>query len=130
GAVRVVEQLREAAPHAVRHGESVLPLVVYVLRRVEPGALLGLETDVRPGLMRVAGQEQPLGDAEPAVVTRERVGARVERPRRHAAHSSVRIAQRSGNAGLFSVVSRYSAPVDPPVPGFVPMVRCTIFTCR
>src|SRR5207253_5627628 len=71
GAVRVVEQLREAAPHAVRHGESVLPLVVYVLRRVEPGALLGLETDVRPGLMRVAGQEQPLGDAEPAVVTRE-----------------------------------------------------------
>src|ERR1043166_2446825 len=45
-------------------------------------------------------------------------------------HSSERIAHKSGNAGWLSVVSRYSAPADPPVPAFVPIVRCTIFTWR
>lgn len=45
-------------------------------------------------------------------------------------HSSERIAQRSGKAGWLSVFITYSAPADPPVPILVPIVRCTIFTCR
>ena len=50
-----------------------LPLVVDELRGVEPGALLRLEADVRPRLVRVAGEQQPLADAEARVVLRERI---------------------------------------------------------
>src|SRR5213596_2772784 len=107
-----------------------LPLVVHVLGRVEPGALLGLEPHVGPCLMRVACQQQSVRHAETAIIRREGVRTPGQRLRRHVGHSSVRIAQRSGKAGLLSVVSRYSAPAVPPVPTFVPMVRCTIFTCR
>lgn len=41
-----------------------------------------------------------------------------------------RMAQRSGKSGAISVVIRYWAPADPPVPTFVPIVRCTILTWR
>lgn len=41
-----------------------------------------------------------------------------------------RIAHRSGKAGRNSVPRRYAAPVDPPVPNCVPMIRSTILTCR
>ena len=52
-----------------------------------------------------------------------------------AGHRSVRyrdprISHRSGNAGCASVVRRYCAPADPPVPGLAPIVRSTIFTWR
>lgn len=36
----------------------------------------------------------------------------------------------SGIVGLNKVVIKYCAPLDPPVPIFVPIVRSTIFTCR
>lgn len=42
--------------------------------------------------------------------------------------SCERISQRSGKIGVMSVVARYCAPLDPPVPIFAPIVRCTIFT--
>jgi hypothetical protein len=60
------------------------------------------------------------------------VGPRDPAGGRHRApiHNSVLIAHRSGNAGRFSVVIRYYAPADPPVPRRVPMVRWTIFTWR
>lgn len=44
--------------------------------------------------------------------------------------SEDRIAHRSGKIGVISVVSRYCAPAEPPVPGFEPIVRWTIFTWR
>src|SRR5204863_6801024 len=45
-------------------------------------------------------------------------------------HSWPRIAQRSGKSGWKSVLRKYSAPADPPVPVLVPIVRSTIFTWR
>src|SRR2546425_10359225 len=70
---------REAASHALGLRERKLPLLVHALRGVEPGALLGCEAHVGPGLMGVARQEQTLRDPKAAVVRRERVRARVQR---------------------------------------------------
>lgn len=50
--------------------------------------------------------------------------------RRDRGYSRPRMSQRSGKAGLNSVFRRYSAPAEPPLPGFIPIVRSTIFTCR
>jgi hypothetical protein len=38
--------------------------------------------------------------------------------------------QRSGKSGCNRVLLRYSTPSEPPVPCFMPMVRCTILTWR
>jgi len=35
---------------------------------IQPSLLLALERDVRPGLVRVACEEKPLGDTKPGVV--------------------------------------------------------------
>src|SRR6267142_7035170 len=118
---RVVQQTRKAAPHLVGLLECVIPNIVNQLSGIEPRLLLGLKCDIRPGLMRMAGEQDALSDAEPCVVLGELCWID---------HSSERIAQRSGHAGSFRVFIRYSAPLDPPVPAFVPIVRCTIFTCR
>ena len=125
---RIAEQPGESLAHPLGALEGMVPLVVDVAGSVEPRLGLGLEAAVGPGLVRVPGEQQPLGDAEAGVVGRERVGRAMQRRRVH--HSSVRMAQRSGKSGLLSVVMRYSAPVLSPVPRFVPIVRCTIFTCR
>ena len=94
----VVEQPPDSLAQPLRLRERPLPLEVRVLGRVLPRLELPLAPDVRPRLMRVPGQEQPLGDAELRVVLRERV------------QSSLRTAQRSGKNGLCSVERRYSAP--------------------
>src|SRR5206468_11752193 len=83
GAVRVVEQGREAVPHLIGHSERALPLVVHELGGVEPGALLRVEAAIGPGLVRVAGEEQAVGNAEPGVVRRERVWGRPQRLQGH-----------------------------------------------
>ena len=44
--------------------------------------------------------------------------------------SAERIAHKSGNTGVISVVIKYWAPADPPVPILAPMVRWTILTWR
>ena len=41
-----------------------------------------------------------------------------------------RICHRSGNSGLPTVEARYAAPLEPPVPPFIPIVRSTILTWR
>ena len=46
------------------------------------------------------------------------------------AHISLRIAQRSGKSCRVTVLQRYCAPDEPPVPGFAPIVRSAIFTWR
>ena len=94
----VVEQPPHPVAQPLRLRERPLPLEVRVLGRVLPRLELPLAPDVGPRLVRVAGQQQPLGDAELRVVLRERV------------QSSLRTAQRSGKNGLCSVERRYSAP--------------------
>ncbi len=125
-ATRVSQQPDKPIADPLRLNEGVLPLVVHVARRIEPRRRLRVEGRIGPRLVRVAGEEQPLGHPEPRVVRRERVRRIVERLWVH--YSSVLIAQRSGNRGWLTVVIRYSAPALPPVPRRVPMVRCTIFT--
>ena len=94
----VVEQPPHALAQPLRLRERPLPLEIRVLGRVLPRLELPLAPDVGPRLVRVPGQQQPLGDAELRVVLRERV------------QSSLRTAQRSGKNGLCSVERRYSAP--------------------
>ena len=53
---------------------GAVPFLVCVERRVVPGLEHALAADVRPGLVRVSGQEQTLGDAERRVVMRELLG--------------------------------------------------------
>ena len=93
-AAGVAEQRPEAGAHLLGLGERAPPLLVDVARGVLEGLDLALERDVRPRLVRVPGQQQPLGDAEARVV----VGQRVHRRRR--------TAHRSGKAASKSVVRR------------------------
>ncbi len=74
GAGVVAEEAGVAAADALGLLERARPLLVDELRGVEPGPHLPLEAAVRPGLVGVAGQEQPLGHAEARVVRREGVG--------------------------------------------------------
>ena len=69
----VAEQPCKPGAHAVGLDRGLLPLLVDVFGGIEPGALLRLESDVRPCLMRVAGQQQPLADAEARIVLGERI---------------------------------------------------------
>jgi hypothetical protein len=119
---RIVQEAGEPGTYLIGPGEGAVPLVVHQLRRVEPRLLECRKADVRPRLVRMARQEQPLRDPEPRVMPRQGGGIEL--------HSSVRITQRSGYAGRLRVVVRYAAPAEPPVPRRVPMVRSTIFTCR
>ena len=75
-----------------------------VLERLE----LTFARDVGPGLVRVAGPEQAVGNAKRGVVG----GQDVRRPPQlvELDHSSLRTDQRSGKAGLLRVVWRYAAP--------------------
>ena len=72
-AARVAEQRPEAGAHLVGLGECAPPLLVHVARGVLEGLDVALERDVRPRLVRVPGQQQPLGDAEARVVAGQRV---------------------------------------------------------
>ena len=72
-AVAIAEQPCVAAPHPLGFLFGPRPLLVDVLGRVDPCLGLPLERDVRPRLMRVAGQEQPLADPEAGVVGRQGV---------------------------------------------------------
>ena len=65
---RVTKQPREARAHLCRLLCGAFPLVVDKLRRIQPRALLRLEAHVGPRLVRVAGQQDSLGDAEAGVV--------------------------------------------------------------
>ena len=118
-AARIAEQRSEPLADTLGLRECALPLVVDRQSGVVPGLEHALAPDVGPGLVRVAGEEQPLGDAERRVVAGELL-------RRD--QSSARTVQRSGKKGLFSVSRRYAAPGEPPVPGRDPIVRSTIFT--
>ena len=119
----IAEQPRKRGLHLRCLLARPRPLVVHELRRIEPRALLRLEADVGPRLVRVARQQQALRDAEAGIVCGERVRSHVERRYRLA-----RISQRSGNRFRPCVVRRYAAPREPPVPGLLPIVRSTILT--
>ena len=93
-AVGVAEQRPEAGAHLLGLCEGPPPLLVHVARGVHEGLDVALERDVRPRLMRVPGQQQPLGDAEARVVVGQWV------------HRRLRTAHRSGKAASKSVVRR------------------------
>ena len=63
-AARVAEQPGEPLPDRLGPGEGALPLLVHQLGGVEPRLGLGLEADVGPGLVRMAGEEQPVRHAK------------------------------------------------------------------
>ena len=73
----VLRAVAEEPGEAGAHGRGLLgrpcPLLIDELGGVEPGALLRLESDIRPRLMRVAGEQQTLADAKSRVVAREGV---------------------------------------------------------
>ena len=60
----VANQPGEAGADCVRLERGPLPFVVDELRSLEPCALLRLEADVGPRLVRVTGQQQAFGDAK------------------------------------------------------------------
>ncbi len=96
---RVGEQPPYSLAHPLRLRERALPLEVGVLGRVLPRLQLSLAGHIRPRLVRMPRQEQPLGDAKGRVVLGEPLD-----------QSSPRIVQRSGKNGWWSVERRYSAP--------------------
>ena len=109
----------EAGPHLVGLGERPPPLLVHVARGVVEGLDVALERDVRPRLVRVPGEQQPLGDAEARVVARERVHSR----RAHRPQVGEGRRRRASCAGTPRRTSR-------PCPALSPIVRSTIFTWR
>ncbi len=130
-AVAVAQQAPPTLPDALGAGEGALPLPVHQFGGVVPSCPLARFRAVGPRLMGVAGEQQSFSHPEAGVVASERVrraGKRLQVG--EGAHRSVRIAHRSGNRGWNRVRTRYSAPAEPPVPFFVPIVRSTILTCR
>ncbi len=113
-AASVSQQAREARADPLGLCERMLPLVIHIPRRVEPSRRMGIEAYVRPGLMGVAGEQEPLRHGEAGVMARERIGRTVEGVRIHQIeasggcrfYSSVRMAHRSGNSGWLRVASR------------------------
>ena len=77
-APRVSQEPGKSLADPLGLAERVLPLVVHVSRRVQPGRHLAVEPAIRPGLVGVAGQQQTLGDPESRIVGREGVGGAVE----------------------------------------------------
>ena len=67
----VADESSEARAHRCGLDGRSLPLVVDELCGIEPGALLRVEPDVRPRLVRVACEQQPLTDSKSRVVPRE-----------------------------------------------------------
>ena len=67
-AFRVVEEPPPSGANFVGHLRGSLPLVINQFCRVEPGTLLRLEGNVRPRLMRMAGQQQPLRHTKAGVM--------------------------------------------------------------
>jgi len=70
---RVAEQPRESGTHACRLLEGAIPFGIDQLRRIEPRALLRLERDVRPGLVRMSREKDSFGDSEARIVRSERI---------------------------------------------------------
>ena len=128
----VAQPGRPARPDPVGLGEGAVPLLVDERGRVVERLELALARDVGPRLVAVPGEQQPLVDARGAVVLRQPGGVGQRRARRPGAlrhQNRLRTSHSGGNAGR-SVLRRYAAPADPPVPIFAPMVRSTIFTWR
>jgi hypothetical protein len=89
--VRVAEEAAQPVPDPVGLLERQRPLAVGVPGRVHERVDLPGQRHVRPGLVGVAGEQQPLGDAEAGVVRRE--------PRGLVHHIALLTAHRSGKQG-------------------------------
>ena len=67
----VADESSEARAHCFGLDGGSLPFVVDELSGIEPGALLCVEPDVRPRLVRVACEQKPLTDSKSRVVQGE-----------------------------------------------------------
>jgi hypothetical protein len=67
----IAEEAREARADRRSLPGRTRPLVVDELGGIEPGALLRVEPDVRPRLVRVAGQEETFGNTKSRVMPGE-----------------------------------------------------------
>ena len=103
-AARVVQQAAEPGAHLVGLRERALPLVVDAFCGVVERLELAVAGDIRPGLVRVPGQQQAIGHAKARVVRGQGVGRGRQACQRD--HSSLRMAHRSGNTGVDRVVRR------------------------
>ncbi len=63
--VVIAEQGRPPTPDTVRDRERPLPLVIHQVGGILPRTDLSVESHVRPRLMRVSCEKQPLADAKP-----------------------------------------------------------------
>ncbi len=99
--VGIVQEPPESRAHARGLFDRAFPFVVDELRRIEPGALLRFESDIGPGLMRVAGEEQALGDAKAGIVPRK-----IANRDGHGPYNCDRISHRSGKIGPPTVSRR------------------------
>ncbi len=70
-AVAIVQELPEPLLHARRLSQGAFPFAVDELRRIEPGTLLSVVRHIGPGLVRMTGEQQTLGDAKAGIVRRE-----------------------------------------------------------
>ena len=105
-APRASEEFGVPGADPIPAGERLLPLPVHQTGGVLPGPELPRESAVRPRLVRMSREEQPLRDPEAGVVRGQRVRLPVKVLRCQtgavSVHRSVRIAHRSGNTGRFS----------------------------
>src|SRR4029450_12097270 len=69
---RLVEKPLETRLNACGLLHRTTPLFVDELRSIEPRARVRFEPDVRPCLVRVSSEQEPLRDAEARVVNGER----------------------------------------------------------
>ena len=90
---RIVQQPAPARADLVGNRRGPFPLLVDERRRIQPCLLLRIKGYVGPGLMRMAGEEQSIGDAKPGIVARQ-------------AYRCERISHKSGKSGEPTVVRR------------------------
>ncbi len=75
---RVSQEPGESLADPLSLSHRVLPLVVHIARRVQPGSHLAIEATIRPGLVGVSGEQEALRYPESGIVGREGVGGGVE----------------------------------------------------
>ena len=102
--LRLSDQPRIAGLHACRLRERVLPLVIDIARRIAPGRRVRGFADVRPGLMRMPGQQRAARHVESGVVLRQGFGP-MFRPRHGHAARAARARPRAGGRACATACS-------------------------
>ena len=75
----IAKHPRESCAHAFCCFECAIPFLVYEFGSIIPGPHVGIAAAIRPGLMRMAGQEETLADLEAGVVRGETLTDSIQR---------------------------------------------------